>query len=801
MPDSFGHIAQMPQILSQVEIGSFIYTRGNGAEIERTGHEYIWQAPDGSEVTAINQCGGYCNGGGLGYREEWEAHTQRTVSIEHAVERVSDLFAKMRELSQGDVYLINNGCDHFPPQKEFGRIMEALCKEFPDTEFLHSNLNSYLEAVRSAGFIKSSHTGELAQGRLHHILSGVWSARMYLKQTNDQAQTLLSDYVEPLSAYSHFMVGRPYQSGLIDHSWKRLLENHPHDSICGCSTDEVHRQMGPRFSGVVETGEQILADELRHLTPTFARSPDADRETVVCVANTLPETRTEVVERLVVLQPFGVDVERLGLFGRDGNRVPFEVVDVRYVERFWGVEYRTELGGSRQLEQLQVYLDEFGDRMAGSEADRDTRDCFVTIRFLAEDLPGLGHRQFFLRECAEDETPARNVDESGSVSISDNAVENEFYRVKLHSNGSFDVEDKATGHLYVGLNRLEDTEDIGDEYDYSPCEHSQTINSDGCAGVTRILKGGGLWGQLEAECAIELPAAIHSSRQQRSSNLIECRVRTRVGLRKGSRAIEVELEFDNRAEDHRLRAEFPTGVVSDTVVSDGHFYVNHRSIDQPSGEGWRQAPPGTYPQQSFSLIQNAGRGLAVMNRGLPEIQATRSESGEVTLSLTLLRAVGWLSRDDFETRRCQNAGPTLHTPEAQCPGEQCFQYAVVPFAGDYVAADIMGISKRYRVPVLSIQGVEDGSMVGGEGLFNKSTHLTCVSAVKKHEMRDTLVVRLYNITEQRVDETLQFGVDLFAAWQLNLLEERGSGIDLKSTRELSLSLGPHEIVTVEVELG
>ncbi len=263
----------------------------------------------------------------------------------------------------------------------------------------------------------------------------------------------------------------------------------------------------------------------------------------------------------------------------------------------------------------------------------------------------------------------------------------------------------------------------------------------------------------------------------------------------------MELEFDNRAEDHRLRAEFPTGVASDTVVSDGHFYVNHRPIDQPRGEGWRQAPPGTYPQQSFSLIQNAGRGLAVVNRGLPEIQATRSESGEVTLSLTLLRAVGWLSRDDFETRRCQNAGPTLHTPEAQCPGEQCFQYAVVPFAGDYVAADIMGISRRYRVPVLSIQGVEDGSVVGGEGLFNKSTQLTCVSAVKKHEMRDSLVVRLYNITEQRVDETLQFGVDMVAAWQLNLLEERGSRIDLKSTRELSISLGPHEIVTVEVELG
>ena len=34
-------------------------------EIEELGHEYVWAAPDGSEVLAINQCGGYCNAGGL----------------------------------------------------------------------------------------------------------------------------------------------------------------------------------------------------------------------------------------------------------------------------------------------------------------------------------------------------------------------------------------------------------------------------------------------------------------------------------------------------------------------------------------------------------------------------------------------------------------------------------------------------------------------------------------------------------------------------------------------------------------
>ena len=34
---------------------------------------------------------------------------------------------------------------------------------------------------------------------------------------------------------------------LIDLAWKHLLENHPHDSICGCSIDQVHQDMIYRF--------------------------------------------------------------------------------------------------------------------------------------------------------------------------------------------------------------------------------------------------------------------------------------------------------------------------------------------------------------------------------------------------------------------------------------------------------------------------------------------------------------------------------------------------------------------------
>ncbi|MBT8461890.1 MAG: hypothetical protein KJO44_05145, partial [Gemmatimonadetes bacterium] len=87
MPDSFGHVAQIPQILQGAGIDSFIYTRGDGDEVDRLGWEYRWQAPDGSEVLAINQVRGYCNAGGLGMHEIWHAHTPREVDPAHAVQQ------------------------------------------------------------------------------------------------------------------------------------------------------------------------------------------------------------------------------------------------------------------------------------------------------------------------------------------------------------------------------------------------------------------------------------------------------------------------------------------------------------------------------------------------------------------------------------------------------------------------------------------------------------------------------------------------------------------------------------------
>jgi mannosylglycerate hydrolase len=804
MPDSFGHVAQVPQILRGAGIDSFIYTRGNGDEIDRLGWEFAWRSPDGSEVLAINQVRGYCNAGGLGMHEIWHAHTPREVDSARAVEQVREIFEAHAERARSDVVLLNNGCDHFPPPRDRNQLVAALREAFPETAFRTGGFPEYLKAVRDADPALESFEGELLGGRLHHILSGVWSTRMYLKQANERAEVLLAEVVEPLAACSHFLAGADYPAGQIDTCWRELLQNHPHDSICGCSTDEVHREMETRFESVVRTGEQLVRRNLKDLAPTFGPLPGDDGETVLCVANSLPFERTEVVRRLVVLQPPAVDASRLVLLDGAGQRVPCRIERVQRVERFWGIDYRVELDGERQAEKFAVYEDRFGPRILRPETEGDTADTFLTLEFLA-DLPALGHARFVLADTRETGgTASPGPDTSGPVPdpvrTDGSEIDNGLCRVRLHPNGSFDLLDRTTGREVLGLNILEDTEDVGDEYDFSRAARSETVSTRDLDGLVTTVREGGWSAILSAQFEMELPRTATADRQGRSDARVCCPVEVRVELRSGSPVVRVETRVDNRAEDHRLRALFPTGMRADHVWSDGHFLVNQRELPDPEiGEDWVQPPTGTYPQREYSLVQDEAGGLALLNRGLPEIEARRTDDGSVDLSLTLLRSVGWLSRDDFESRRRSNAGPTLFTPEAQCPGTRVSRYAVLAFQGDFRDAGVRSHNRRYRVEPVSVQGVLAGSAAGGRSLVRQESGRATITAIKKHERRDTLVVRLYNPFSESIEETLRTDATIARAWLTDLLEERTAELPA-GTNQVDLAIGAHQILTVEFEI-
>jgi len=94
-------------------------------------------------------------------------------------------------------------------------------------------------------------------------------------------------------------------------------------------------------------------------------------------------------------------------------------------------------------------------------------------------------------------------------------------------------------------------------------------------------------------------------------------------------------------------------------------------------ETWVEQPRPEVPQRVFTSISNGISGLTIANRGLTEVEVLHNSQGNAEIAVTLLRCVGWLSRDDFSTRN-GHAGPYLETPAAQMPGTWSFDYPSSP---------------------------------------------------------------------------------------------------------------------------
>lgn len=82
---------------------------------------------------------------------------------------------------------------------------------------------------------------------------------------------MLERWVEPLETFAWKLGGFTYDHDTIWYSWRLLLENHPHDSICGCSSEEVHRDVDMRFEKLRQVTNQISATSAMRAAQVAAR--------------------------------------------------------------------------------------------------------------------------------------------------------------------------------------------------------------------------------------------------------------------------------------------------------------------------------------------------------------------------------------------------------------------------------------------------------------------------------------------------------------------------------------------------
>jgi len=757
LPDTFGHFSQMPQLLNGFGIQDVVFGRGVNAydaqratdpqaEAGEVGYksELTWRSPDGSEVLAVFMANWYANAMDIP-SDPSEAAGFLRQARDNALR-----FATTSQL------LMMNGCDHTPIKPDVGRVVRA-AEELMDDEIVHTDLASYFAALRR-------HTGELqvARGELRSEYTNGWttladtlSARMYEKQANWWCQQLLERWVEPLTAFAS-VLGEKHPTDQTWYAWATLMQNHPHDSICGCSCDEVHREVDLRFAKSQQVGEGLRDAAAQALANRVSAQADDDASATVLVLNPLPGSRTGTVHVQVEF-PEDVQAGQVEAVDADGNRLAVSQV-------------HTEPGWSYQLPD---------DRF------RVSSDCRrATCQILVPDVPGAGYKTIVVRPVAHEA--------AAEATCEVDVLENDHLRVRVNPDGVLDIVEKASGVSFEGLNLYEDGGDCGDEYIYRSPQADAIITT---AGDDSGPAPGCLHSEIGSWAALEhrLVVPVQGDAAARSEQTAEMQVSTELWLPRGARHLAVSVHIDNPARDHRLRALFPTHIAAECCYADSQFDIVERQI-QPWG-GWHN-PSNPQPQQAFVDISDPEKGLCIANRGLPCYEVLRDGRG--TIALTLLRCVGRIGDwGDFAT------------PEAQCIGANVAQYAIIPHAGhimDPEQCDAARIAWEYATPMWATQVKHfmyphkerwTEELPAQAALVSLEPRWLALSCVRRAEQRDSLVVRLYNPFDLDTQATIRCLWDVKQAYTTNLAEDRQDELAPQGSA-VAVSAPAKQIVTVEL---
>ncbi len=674
LPDMFGHVAQMPQILRQAGIDHAVVWRGVPSAVDRSA--FWWSAPDGSAVRAEYLVKGYGNGAAI--PDDAKALLRRIAT--HEAEVASFLL----DAEDGGGLLFMNGTDHQVPQPWLGRVVAEANALQDDYELEVTSLAEYLSSAPTRGL--PAWEGELRSGARANLLMGVASNRVDVKQAAARTERALEQMAEPLCAL--FAPPGHWPDRLLDLAWREVIRNAAHDSICACSADEVGAAVLHRFAEASQIADGLATRALDALATSMAEpglvivNPSArPRGGVVELA--LPGqgavANAQVLEeRPPVLADLTMTGRELGgLLGQIRSQqfddtTYINAVDVEENDGTLDVVLHADARLRTELVVEEVKRDLYA--RVGARPDLAVRvriEQPPTRRVLVRvsDVPGYGWTTWRSDGTSEPraEQPVRVEGET--------VMTNGLVTIEVDPDwGTFAVDGLG------GFDRLVDDGDHGDTYNYSPPDDDIRVDRPRAVAVD-VLERGPVRARLRVRRTFVWPERIDDEHRARVGER-RVVVTTALELQAGERLVRVATAFDNPCRDHRLRAWFPLPRPATTSRAECAFAVVERGLEAEGGATERAL--ATYPSRRFV---SAG-GLTVVHEGLLEYELVDAcDAGARALALTLLRATGMLSRVEMAYRPLP-AGPPVALEGPQLLGRVEARYAVhVGEADPYALVD------------------------------------------------------------------------------------------------------------------
>lgn len=726
-PDSFGNVSQVPQIVRGFGFDNAIFGRGvndmgtDNELVKQNGlvkSEMLWRAPDGSEIIGVMFANWYHNA------------MELPTDPEALKKRIHQIVVNTERFATTDHLLGMNGCDHQPIQMNLHKVIKLANEVQDEVEVKQSNFEIYVDEIRKHKDELKPFEGEIAMqyGSGYGALINTASTHVDIKQLNHDGQHALERISEPESVIA-MLNGGKYKSDLYTYAWRKLMQCHPHDSICTCSCDEVYEEMKTRFHKSRQVADNLAKTSLEYIADHVDTSAVRGDRAVVLL-NLEPDLTATTIETYVDFEK-SENVQAIRVLDEKGREVPatFRIVRNQFTYTLPDDRFRQP-----------KYVDRF----------------YITLPVVRT---GIGYVTYTV--CKADAFSAY----PNAVRYDWREMENDSLKVRFNENGTFELTDKRTGRVYHNQNLFERMKDKGNLYNFGAVESDVTLYNE-CA-------------QISVDDV--KPFAVTFRVSVRMG--FDADLTTYVTLTAGIARVDIRTVIENRDENQRIRALFDADIDTQTVLAEGQFDLVRRSI--VPFETWKN-PCNAQRCQAFVALESetAQDALLVANRGLCEYEILRN--GKNTIAVTLLRCTGEIG--DWGV---------FPTPLGQCKGTFTLEYSVVPYS---VSDKPAGYSLGYAFAGPAVEakgtGIHAGTMKAGDTYVQFSNPSIRMTAFKKAENSNHVILRFFNTSEEEQELTLKLP-HFRKAYLTNLNEERQQALPL-SRGKLTMQVPKKKIVTIEL---
>ncbi|NQT92789.1 MAG: hypothetical protein HQ559_08510 [Lentisphaerae bacterium] len=799
---SFGQIAQLPQIYGGFGINFIVFYKNMDPRRSRS-PEFTWESRDGSRATAT-RLGPHARwnfffAGHIpivygqdpwhkDWRYEWGSlgklfhlcdpahyasfHDILDPETGFGADRILDGFERAIDSVKGtsvpEDLLFFDGTDFTEPHPCIPEILATASEQLGDQfDIVHDSLEGYVSAAREQLADREIETvrGEMRDGPEGSVHADVCSIHPELKRACTTAENALFRWAEPLaaSAWTH---GCSYPDVQIARALKYLFLAQVHDSLHGVGPSDMVADVKNRILQARVIADGITLRAQQSVAKAVDTSGIEDTDLFLVIFNPSSFLRDEVVEAYIDVPSENLDT--LSLEEEDGRPVALH-----------------ELG--REKTRAGLY----------HPRSRNMPIYCTRVHVLIDtrDIPALGYKVLKVNYAEktlypyphEEWDPLRIPFET--LATGPRSAENEAVQLTIEADGTLQMLDKATGALHRGLHYFMDQGDSGNLYSHVPA--GDLVSSLGTPARVSLVVNSPLLARFRVETSLSVPRRFDSSTGTRSADTVDIPLRSEISLRKGSGVVEIVTTFDNTAEDHFLRACFPTGIEAEYAHAEANFDVNAYPT-KPSRDGELRGPELSRNRQHLFVDLSDGKnGFAILNDAVRDYEVTNADSG--TLALSMVRSIRL--RIPCDNRLWMEYPGDA---SAQAPGQHSMRYGLCTHAGGWEKGGIARHALAFNTPLRIAQiGRQSGDLPLAMSFLTIEGDGILLSCLKRAEDRESLVIRIVNPGTDTAHGRLVFNNPVAEAWEVDLNENRLSPVADVADNAVPITLVPGKILTVE----